>query len=124
MTPSSARPLCGRSAAAMSGAAVLAAILIACAGPRSHSKAPASGTATADAGDDEKVAAVLSPEARAAKGSEPLVCEWGALTGSHIPQRVCRTEEEMNAARAAARRFLDTAPHCPPKRPCVLGEGF
>jgi len=57
-------------------------------------------------GEEEETVA----EAEAQRPRTKLVCETQNVTGSHIPQKICRHVRDAEAEREAAQEYLRTAP--------------
>ena len=57
---------------------------------------------------DEDLQSAAEQHNQTASEREKLICRRERPTGSHISRRVCRTVAEMEAAREAARRSVQT----------------
>lgn len=89
---------------------VLAA-LAACAtsqpSPSAAASSVAPATAAAPAADSAPAATTAAaPQTAAAPAKPKLVCEETEQMGSHFPQRVCMTPEQMEARRKAAQAAM------------------
>jgi hypothetical protein len=86
---------------------VAALALCACASPMKQVKAPG---------------APLSAEAKAAEEQDKrdqakMICDWEKPVGSNIPQKVCRTPEQIEQEREDTQRAIHSTPGGSPMQP-------
>lgn len=74
--------------------------------PQSASGAAPSTQAQAVTGDPDAQKPEASGTAVAKKDKDKLVCESVQVTGSRIPKRVCRTQQQIDQERESAQKAL------------------
>ncbi len=89
------------SSSALKGATFAALLLVSsCAGPGTQGKGASGPAAPGDKPGDAKAVAATDP-------GKKLVCTFEADVGSHIPQKVCRKQEDIDAARDRATEWME-----------------
>ncbi len=82
------------------GGVVMLGLVLGCATAAPQQQAPA---ATAQGAPQQDKAAVAKQDS-----DRTLICEEVPMTGSHIPQRICRTQRQIKQDREKAQNAVDS----------------